>query len=182
MRFLGIIPARGGSKRVPRKNLQLVGGISLVERAFVTAAPSNLDEIVVSTDDPDIARAFSGFVQARKCGPDGPMIDVVHDVLSTRAADAVCILQPTSPFRTTAMINRCLEIFATIECESLVSVDSSGSRDGQIYLVRGRAMSDGPLYSAASYAVVAENQHESIDINTPEELAVAQRIADERGI
>lgn len=51
-----VIPARGGSKGIPRKNLQEVGGLTLVERAIRTVASSGtVEEILVSTDDPEIA-------------------------------------------------------------------------------------------------------------------------------
>ncbi len=49
-----IIPARGGSKGIPKKNLRTVNGISLVERALSSALKSNADQVIVSTDDKDI--------------------------------------------------------------------------------------------------------------------------------
>ena len=54
MRIL-IIPARGGSKGIPKKNLKTVNGISLIERSIRTALKSKVDEIIVSTDDKEIS-------------------------------------------------------------------------------------------------------------------------------
>ena len=55
MRIL-IIPARGGSKGIPKKNLRTVNGISLVERALRSALKSKVDQVIVSTDDKDISK------------------------------------------------------------------------------------------------------------------------------
>ena len=54
MRIL-IIPARGGSKGIPKKNLRSVNGISLVERALRSALKSKVDQVIVSTDDKEIS-------------------------------------------------------------------------------------------------------------------------------
>jgi N-acylneuraminate cytidylyltransferase len=54
-----IIPARGGSKGIPKKNLQCVNGIPLIERAIKTALKSNVDQIIVSTDDLQIKEIAS---------------------------------------------------------------------------------------------------------------------------
>jgi N-acylneuraminate cytidylyltransferase len=50
-----IIPARGGSKGIPKKNLRTVNGISLVERALRSALKSKVDQVIVSTDDKEIS-------------------------------------------------------------------------------------------------------------------------------
>lgn len=111
---LAVIPARGGSKSIPQKNLCRVGGISLVGRAAKIAAGLNLiDKVVVSTDDDDIAE------EARKYGalvpfmrPDhlaGDMSSSIdmwkHAWLASEKAfacsfDISILLEPTSPLRT----------------------------------------------------------------------------------
>ena len=112
---LFLIPARGGSQRVPGKNLRVVGGIPLVGRAARTArlAAAGLDggphRIVCSTDDADIATAAQAwgaevpFVRpTRLATADAASIDVVLHALETLAVGgsrfrAVVLLQPTSP-------------------------------------------------------------------------------------
>ena len=59
---VAVVPARGGSVGIPRKNLALVGGRSLLRRAIEAAQSADVDRVVVSTDDQEIAS------EARKCG------------------------------------------------------------------------------------------------------------------
>lgn len=69
MNRIAIVPARGGSKGIPRKNLQMVGSMSLVERAVHFALTSELfQRVIVSTDDADIAAV------ARKAGAEVPYV------------------------------------------------------------------------------------------------------------
>ncbi len=121
MKVLGLIPARGGSKGVPGKNVRPLLGRSLIERAFESARASGvLDRIVLSTDD----AAAAG--EARRIGLEvpflrptefagdtSPMIDVAIHALRTLAeggyaADVLVLLQPTSPLRTAEHIRRAL--------------------------------------------------------------------------
>ena len=112
-RVLAVVPARGGSKGIPMKNLRTVGGRSLVALAAdAAAAVSEIDRRVVSTDHPEIARV------AREAGLDAPFMrpesiagdrigdwDVLSHALKATEADdgerydIVVMLQPTSPLR-----------------------------------------------------------------------------------
>ncbi len=122
MNPLGIITARGGSKRLPGKNLKPLGGLSLIgwtARAARAAMPGM--RIVLSTDDEAIAEegARHGldvpFLRAEELARDDtPSWQVVIDVLDRLTAQgrdhgAVVLLQPTSPFRTPALIRACLD-------------------------------------------------------------------------
>ncbi|AKA25925.1 pseudaminic acid cytidylyltransferase [Pseudomonas chlororaphis] len=69
MSAIAIIPARGGSKRIPRKNLKPFDGVPMIARSIATALDSGLfDQVLVSTDDPEIAE------QARACGARVPFM------------------------------------------------------------------------------------------------------------
>ncbi|MEZ4774554.1 MAG: acylneuraminate cytidylyltransferase family protein [Bacteroidia bacterium] len=120
---LGIIPARGGSKGVPRKNIRPLAGKSLIQRTFETARESlSLDRIVLSTDDEEIA------AHGREIGLEVPyirpehlasdtsaMVDVIIDMVQFLGKDnyfpdAVMILQPTSPFRKSHYIDQAVQL------------------------------------------------------------------------
>lgn len=121
--MLGLIPARGGSKGVPGKNVRPLLGRSLIERAFASARASGvLDRIVLSTDD-DAAAAEARRIglevpflrPAEFAGDTSPMIDVAIHALRALAADGyeadvLVLLQPTSPLRTAEHIRRALTL------------------------------------------------------------------------
>lgn len=125
MKILGLVPARGGSKGVPGKNLTPLAGRSPVRRAYEAGRDSGVcDRIILSTDDEAIA------AEGRRAGmevpflrPEGlarddtPMIDVVVHALETLGAegyepDAVLLLQPTSPLRTPEHLRRAVTLLA----------------------------------------------------------------------
>jgi CMP-N-acetylneuraminic acid synthetase len=117
MRVLALIPARGDSKAIPKKNVRPLLGKSLVERAFDCATAAGvLDRIILSTDSDEIAALGRGiglevpFLRPAEFARDeSPMIDVVLHALRVLGEggyrpDAVMILQPTSPLRRPAHI------------------------------------------------------------------------------
>jgi len=133
MRVLGIIPARGGSQGVPRKNLKKLNGIPLIKYTIDAALNSNLSEVVVSTEDEEIA-SFAllcgckvPFVRPSDLASDtARSIDVaihalnaMEEITNTRF-DAIMLLQPTTPFRGSQDINAALELIAQDEMASSV--------------------------------------------------------------
>jgi len=110
MRTIAIIPARGGSKGVPRKNVQRVGGVPLVARAVRTArATAGIDLVVVSTDDAEIAAtaAAAGATVVRRpadisgdeASSESAVLHALDELESTgERCDVVAFLQATSPF------------------------------------------------------------------------------------
>lgn len=117
MKKICIIPARGGSKRIPRKNLKKFSGIPIIQYSINAAKDSGLfDLILVSTDDDEIAD-FS-----RSCGAEVPFfrsiknsddyattVDVLLEVLnelesSKQSFETLCCLYPTAPFVTGAIL------------------------------------------------------------------------------
>lgn len=119
-RRLAIVPARGGSKGLPGKNLAVVAGSSLLARAVACARQSGLfDMVLVSTDDPAIAEAGRAagaavpFLRPAQLAGDGSaVIDAVRDCLARLAAAGeppfglVALLEPTSPLRTPDILAR----------------------------------------------------------------------------
>jgi CMP-N-acetylneuraminic acid synthetase len=135
-RRLAIVPARGGSKGVPRKNLAVVGGMTLVARAVQCARQSGLfDTILVSTDDEEIA------AEGRGAGAVVPFLRPAHLATSTAAlADAlrdclarlaelgeapfhlVVTLEPTSPLRTPQVVRDVVDAAEAPGADAALSV------------------------------------------------------------
>lgn len=123
---LALIPARGGSRGVPRKNIRSLAGLPLIAHSIRAAArcPS-IDRVVVSTDDLEIARvarAFGGDVPflrprslARDRTPDVPVVRHCLDFLwkaERYRPDIIVFLRPTGPFRTTKQIESAVALLA----------------------------------------------------------------------
>jgi CMP-N-acetylneuraminic acid synthetase len=135
MNVLGVVPARGGSKAIPLKNLHLVGGRPLLAyTADAVRESRRLTRVVLSTDDDEIAEAGLrlGFeVPFRRpydlASDEAPMMPVLrHAVAEMRArgftADAVVLLQPTSPLRRGEHIDRAVELLVSSGADTVVSV------------------------------------------------------------
>jgi CMP-N,N'-diacetyllegionaminic acid synthase len=135
VRILGIVPARGGSKGVPRKNLRLLGGKPLLAYTVEAALEARgLTRVILTTDDQEIASTGERlgievpFLRPPELAADTtPMLPVVqHAVRFLEQGgdfyDAVCLLQPTNPFRTSAQIDAALELFERSGADSLVTV------------------------------------------------------------
>lgn len=133
-RIIGIIPARGGSKTVPRKNIKLLANKPLIAYTIESAVRSkHLQRIVVSTEDKEISEVSTKFGAEVMDRPDdlaadeSPTIDVllyIFDVLKENKSESeiIVLLQPTSPLRTSQDIDNAIELYQKVESESLVSV------------------------------------------------------------
>lgn len=135
MKILGIIPARGGSKGVPGKNIKILGGKPLLAYSQEAANDSVLlENCILSTDDPLIADV------GRSLGIDVPFLrpsslaldssptlpSLVHALEHFRNNgkyyDAICLLQPTSPFRPKGLVDQAIHKFLESGADSLVTV------------------------------------------------------------
>jgi CMP-N,N'-diacetyllegionaminic acid synthase len=138
---LAIVPARGGSKGIPRKNLaRLAGRPLLAYTADAARAAVRLTRIVLSTDDDEIAQV------GRDCGLEVPFmrppdlagdaaqtIDVIQDVVrrlesAGAAFDAVMTLQPTTPLRRAEDIDGAIALLEYSGCDSVISFVDVGER------------------------------------------------------
>jgi len=135
MKILAIIPARGGSKGIPGKNIKLLNGKPLLGYTSDVALQSKyLTEVVVSTEDEEVTEAAKKlgikvpFVRPKELAEDNtPTIDVIVHTLKWYENqniyfNAVCLLQVTSPFRTVDFLDKAIEKFIEKDCDSLVSV------------------------------------------------------------
>ena len=131
MRFLGIIPARGGSKSIPWKNIVELKGKPLISYTIEAALTSKLDKVIVSTDAEKIAkvaRDYNAIVMRRPdelARDDTPTLPVLQHVVESldENFNFLVTLQPTSPFRTAKHINEALELLINNPtADTLVSV------------------------------------------------------------
>lgn len=135
MRILGIIPARGGSKGVPDKNVKILGDKPLIAYTISQALESKLlAKIIVSSDSDAIletAKAFGAevpFVRPEHLATDAASsIAVVQHAVAFLEAqgeffDAICLLQPTSPFREKGFIDKAIAAFTEKNADALISV------------------------------------------------------------
>lgn len=135
MRVLGLVPARAGSRGVPRKNVRPLAGQPLLRWTTdaALAAPS-IARVVVSTEDAEVAAlavacgADVPFVRPPELARDEtPMLPVVlHAVRALEAEgdayDAVCLLQPTCPMRRVEDIEQCIAALRRSDADAVVSV------------------------------------------------------------
>ena len=188
--ILGVILARGGSKRIPRKNLRMLGGIPLLAWTILAAKQcQSLDGLVVSSEDDDILAA------ARDWGV--PVIERPAEMASDdassyppliHAVDAatgmyrdVCLLQPTSPFRLPYDIDLCCMAQdkrvrpATVACQH-----GRGVPNGAVYVGEVEWLRDGGNFDDADMTVkhfMPEDR--SLDIDTEADWQQAEKIVAE---
>ncbi len=147
---VGLIPARGGSKRVPGKNIRLLNGRPLIAHAIKAARDSGIFvEIIVSTEDEKIAEiarengALVPFMRpAAYASEVSPDIEWVFHALKAlqemgKDYDAFSILRPTSPFRTGETIKRAWKTFLEAgEVDSLRAVEKCHEHPCKMWVIR----------------------------------------------
>jgi CMP-N,N'-diacetyllegionaminic acid synthase len=151
---IALIPAREGSKRVPNKNIRLLGEHPLLAYTIRAAIDSGIfSEVMVSTDSPvyaDIARHYGAsvpFLRPKEfSGDSSPDIDWIEHTLrhfstTGREFDCFSILRPTSPFRLPETIQRAWNVFFSAgEIDSLRAVEKCKQHPGKMWVVRNKKM------------------------------------------
>lgn len=171
-RVLAVVPARGGSKGIPLKNLRTVGGVPLVGRAGqVTSALPWIDRSVVSTDHEEIARTAEAYGLAapfrRPESLSGPLIadwDVLNHALEAMEAedgaayDILLMLQPTSPTREPADVERAVETLVEGGFDAVWTVSETDSKAHPLKQMTVGADLTLDYYDPAGAAIVARQQ------------------------
>lgn len=143
MKTIAIIPARGGSKRLPNKNVLDFGGIPLLVHSimYAKANSSIIDAVYVSTNDDaikKIALQYGAQVIDRPTAlsddtaPTVSALKHVLEVLDNTQIENVVLLQPTNPLRPESLLRDCYQIFQQNNCESLFTVSQSHHKLGKI--------------------------------------------------
>jgi CMP-N,N'-diacetyllegionaminic acid synthase len=149
MKLLALVPARGGSKRVPNKNIRELGGKPLIQWTLDAALGiPEIADVLVSTDSPEIAKI------AKEAGALVPWLrpaELASDTATTLSVcrhalewyehhngsvDAILLLQPTSPFRTQESIVRAIDLFRVHPERSIVSFSSAESHPLWCYRIQ----------------------------------------------
>lgn len=225
LRVLAVVPARGGSKGVPNKNVrQLVGRPLLAWTLDAAAGSRYLDKVVVSSDDPTIIE------MTRKLGGDAPFVrpaalardetpgiePILHALQMLPGYDLIVVLQPTSPLRQAIDIDGCLERLIEMRATTCVAVTEAHNHPYWTYLTDRserlvpfvkvapnaalrrqdlpRALTvNGAVYVSTVASLLAQRSflqedtvayempaERSLDIDTLEDFAVAERAVQER--
>jgi len=163
MKTIAIIPARGGSKRLPNKNTLLLGGIPLLAHSINFAKENYIDKIVVSTDDvsiKEIALQYGAEVMERPMAlatDNSPTIDTLKHIMEniTGNYDFVVVLQPTNPLRPKNLLQEALKAMKEGNFDSLMTVTRNDQKFGKIindkfvpynYTIGQRSQDLEPLY------------------------------------
>ena len=135
MKSIALIPARGGSKGIPRKNIKLFNKKPLIFWSIKAAIESDfVDRVIVSTDDEEIAEISKSlsaevpFLRPKKLAQDdSPGIEpVIHALNNLKNVKDILLLQPTSPLRRTKDIDEIFKLRARKNSDSAVSISDSG--------------------------------------------------------
>ena len=126
--ILGLIPARGGSKGVPGKNIKMINGKPLIVWTIEKALQSKkIDKVIVSTDSEEVAeisRNAGAIVLKRPvelATDTASTQDVMVHALQNYSADILVLLQPTSPYRAKGLIDECIDEFIEGDYDSLAT-------------------------------------------------------------
>ncbi len=198
--YLAVIPARGGSKGIPRKNIKMIAGQPLLAWTIQAARGSKLlDRFVVSTEDKeiaDIAREFGCEVVVRpqKLASDtATTLSVLQQVLTKIDAENIVILQPTSAVRRVGLIDQCIAEFKKNKCDNLATgfickfmeYGSCTQRrqdlkgffydDGNVYVVKSSLIKKGKLFGKRVGRVLASRE-ENVEIDEEFDFWLTEQI------
>lgn len=202
--ILGITPARGGSKGLPRKNIRHLLGKPLLAWTIEAAHASRLlDMYVVSTEDPEIgavARQWGADVVDRPmelATDEATTLSVLQHVLEETWADVLVLLQATCPIRDPNLIDDCIERFIKTEADSLatgfickyVEYGKSELRrqdiqgffydDGNVYIMRGDLIKAGDRYGHRIERMIISRE-QNVDIDDEFDFWLAEQILERR--
>jgi len=198
---LGVIPARGGSRGLPGKNILPFCGRPLIDWSIAAAEQSQLiDRFVVSTEDLDIAevaQTAGAEVLPRPVGlatDDATTLAVLMHVLEHIPADIVVLLQPTCPIRINNLVDRAIQRFLDSEADSLATgyilkdiewgthnnlprqqIEGFFYDDGNVYVHRAEVLRQGRWYGEHLERMIVEHYY-SFDIDDEVDFSAAEAV------
>ena len=205
-RILGVIPARGGSKRLPKKNILDVAGKPLIAWTIEAAQRARfLSDFVVSTEDNEIKRVAERYGakvldRPKELATDkSTTLEVLQHALKHNPADVIVLLQCSCPIRSKSLIDKCIKKFlaSNVECLAtgrMVNEGEWGTYNTNPYNYlsktkkKGYFHDDGTIYIFKSGIInknklytknnmqIISTREESIDINDEFDLWIAEQI------
>jgi N-acylneuraminate cytidylyltransferase len=181
--ILGIIPARGGSKGIPKKNIRQICGKPLIAWTIEAAQRSRLlDRFVVSTEDAEIARISREWGAEVVDRPqelatdEATTLSVLQNVLVKNPADTVVLLQCTSPVRDPDLIDRCIKKYQESNADAVATgymcnlfewgtysarrqeLSTFFHDDGNVYVIRSENILKGDMFSGKRETVLTDRR------------------------
>jgi len=198
--ILGVIPARGGSKGIPRKNIRPIAGKPLIAWTIEAAAKSKyMDRFIVSTEDDEIKKVsekFGAEVVARPqslASDTASTLSVLEHILSKIPADTIVLLQPTSPIRNDGLIDSCIKEFKNKNSDCLATgfickfmeygtyvaqrQDLQGFfyDDGNVYVIAAGLIRSGKMFDGKSERIETTRE-ENIEIDDEFDFWIAEQV------
>jgi len=203
--ILGVTPARGGSKGIPRKNIRELCGKPLIAWTIEAAKQSKLlDRYVVSTEDKkiaEVARKYGAEVLYRPkelATDEASTLSVLQDVLKKIDADVVVLLQCTSPIRDRGLIDRCIKRVLETNADSLATgfmcklygwgtysarkqdLEGFFHDDGNVYVVKADLIRKGKLWGKKMEKMEI-GKEQNIEIDDEFDFWLTEQILRKRG-
>ena len=204
VKVLALIPARGGSKGIPRKNVRPLLGKPLLAWSIEAAKNSKLiDATVVSTEDPEIARVAREYGAEVIDRPEelasdaADTLPVLQHALRCHPAETLVLLQPTSPVRESGLVDRCIEQFLRARADSLATgfmckfteygkndlrrqdINGFFYDDGNVYVMRADLVLKGDRYGQRIERVLLDKE-QNIDIDDDFDFFMAEQVLKRR--
>lgn len=202
--ILGVTPARGGSKGLPRKNLKPICGKPLIAWTFEAAKASRLlDRYVVSTEDEEIAEASrrSGIEVLQRpvelATDEATTLSVLQHVLSQVPAEILVLLQATSPVRNPGLIDHCIKRFIDTGADSLATgfickyveygrnelrrqdIQGFFYDDGNVYVIKADLVRKGDRYGTRIERVILDRE-QNVEIDDEFDFWLAEQVFQRR--
>ena len=200
MKILGITPARGGSRTIPRKNLKKICGKPLIAWTIEAAKRSRLlDDYIVSTEDKEIAGAAARYganVLERPgalAKDEVPTLEVLKHAVCEIPCDIVVLLQATSPVRRPGLIDECIKEFVDNGYDSLATgfickyaeygsinlprqvIKGFFYDDGNVYVIKADLIKGGDRYGKRKGKKII-SRWENVDIDEEFDFYIAENI------
>jgi len=204
MNIVAVIPARGGSKGVPRKNIKMIAGKPLIAWTIDAAKKSKfINKIIVTTDDDEIAevsRKYGAEVLMRPkelAADEVPLLPVLKDVVDRVKSDIVVLLTPTSPIRDNDIIDRCIQTFLDKKVDNLATgfickYQEYGTYnknrqklkgffydDGNVYVIRSSLIKEGKMIGKKVERIIIDRE-QNIEIDEPFDFWLAEQVLKKR--